>query len=127
MLCLKMSLFAEKGPYQHQENRFMTIEKKFLKNGNRCKVIFRISSQDAEHAETASVVGDFNGWDSAAGAMNKLKNGSFSLSISIPSGTTYQFRYLLDQDTWISDADADGYAYCDFGQCSNSVLDLLDS
>lgn len=104
----------------------MTLEKRFLKDGKRCKVTFRITSKTAGYAEKASVVGDFNGWDSAAGAMRKLKDGSFSLSLSIPSGTVYQFRYLLDQDIWISDDDGDGYAYCDFGCCSNSVLNLLD-
>ncbi|MFP4397399.1 MAG: isoamylase early set domain-containing protein [Desulfonatronovibrio sp.] len=103
----------------------MSFKKTYLKDGSRCRVMFRIDSELADKAEKAAVVGDFNGWDSTAAPMRKLKDGSFSLSMSLPTGKTYQFRYLLDDNTWINETEADGYAYCAFGNCNNSVLDLL--
>lgn len=103
----------------------MSLQKKYLKDGSRCRVMFRINGEQAGKAEKAAVVGDFNGWDSTASPMRKLKDGSFSLSMSLPASKVYQFRYLLDDDTWISETEADGYAYCAFGNCNNSVLNLL--
>lgn len=107
------------------ERSVMSFKKTYLKDGSRCRVMFRIDSELADKAEKAAVVGDFNGWDSTAAPMRKLKDGSFSLSMSLPTGKTYQFRYLLDDNTWINETEADGYAYCAFGNCNNSVLNLL--
>jgi len=87
-------------------------------------VTFNIPGELGEKARQAAVVGEFNGWDSTAAPMKKLKNGAFSLSMSLPVGKNYQFRYLMDDNTWISESQADGYAYCPFGNCENSVLIL---
>lgn len=102
----------------------MSLKKNYLKNGAQCKVTFRIPSELGKQASQAAVVGEFNGWDSTAWPMKKLKNGSFSLSMSLPAGKTYQFRYLMDDNNWISEMEADGYAYCPFGDCENSILNL---
>lgn len=104
----------------------MSLKKTYSKNGAKCRVMFKIPGKLAGQAEKAALVGDFNGWDATAAPMKKLKDGSFSLSVNFPVGNTYQFRYLLDDDTWLSEAEADGYAYCAFGNCNNSVLNLLD-
>ena len=39
------------------------------------------------------IVGDFNNWNTNEIMMKKLKDGSFSTSINLKSGTEYQFRY----------------------------------
>lgn len=103
----------------------MSLKKNYSKKGARCKVTFKIPGELAGKAEKAALVGDFNGWDATAAPMNKHKDGSFSLSINFPVGSTYQFRYLLDDDTWISEPQADGQAHCSFGNCDNSVLNLM--
>ena len=105
----------------------MSIRKQYLKDGLKCNVTFRIPGDIAGNARQACVVGEFNGWDSTAAPMKKFKNGSFSLTMSLPVGNVYQFRYILDDDGWISETEADGLVYCPFGQCDNSVLNLLRS
>jgi 1,4-alpha-glucan branching enzyme len=102
----------------------MSLKKTYLKNGSQCKVTFNIPEELGKKARHAAVVGEFNGWDSTAAPMKKLKNGAFSLSMSLPVGKTYQFRYLMDDNNWISESQADGYAHCPFGNCENSVLIL---
>jgi 1,4-alpha-glucan branching enzyme len=102
----------------------MSVQKKYLKNGSVCKVTFRISGDHARNAHQAAVVGEFNGWDSTVSPMKKLKNGTFSLTMNFPAGGRYQFRYLLDDNTWISESQADGSVYCAFGNCENSLIDL---
>ena len=102
----------------------MSIKKEYLKNSAKCRVTFKIPGEFAGEAGHAAVVGEFNGWDSTASPMKKLKNGSFSLAVNLPAGRTYQFRYLLDENKWISDSEADGYERCAFGDCDNSVLNL---
>ncbi len=102
----------------------MSIRKQYLKNGSKCNVTFRIPREVAGNARQASVVGEFNGWDSTAGSMKKFKNGSFSLTMSLPVGNIYQFRYILEDNIWISEENADGYQHCSFGNCENSVLKI---
>ena len=49
----------------------MAIKKQFVKTKPVCKVAFSVEAKEANHA---SVVGDFNNWNSAEGTLNKLKN-----------------------------------------------------
>ena len=55
--------------------------------------------------------------------MNKLKNGTFKGTIDLESGTSYEFRYLVDGN-YVNDEEADGYAWSDFAGAENSVLSL---
>jgi 1,4-alpha-glucan branching enzyme len=105
----------------------VSLNKNYIKEHPQCKVTFRLSGDAAKKAKKASVVGEFNGWDSTSAPMKKLKDGSFFLSMRIPVGTVYQFRYLLDDNTWVSDPEADCYAHCPYGNCDNSVLNLEGS
>lgn len=102
----------------------MPLAKTYLKNGSKCKVTFKIPKDQAGTAEQAALVGDFNGWDGEAAPMKKLKNGCFSLTLNLPVGTNYQFRYLLDGNSWINDAEADEQVHCAYAGCENSVLRL---
>jgi hypothetical protein len=55
--------------------------------------------------------------------MNALKDGSFSLSMDLETGRSYQFRYLLDGSIWINDDAADRYQDSGFNS-QNSVIEL---
>ena len=98
----------------------MAIKKKFLKSKPVCKVTFSIQP---EGAENVAVVGSFNGWGESANPMNKLKNGTFKGTIDLESGTSYEFRYLVDGN-YVNDEEADGYAWSDFAGAENNVLSL---
>ena len=102
----------------------MALTKKFLKSKPVCKVTFKIPAEDARDSEKAFIVGEFNGWDTAAAPMKRNKDGSFSATLDLDTGKDYQFRYFLDSLQWINDPDADRYEFSGFGDCDNSVVSL---
>ena len=56
------------------------------------------------------------------GRMRKQKDGSFSTTLDLATDREYQFRYLIDGEIWISDPEADKFAFSPFGDCENSVV-----
>jgi 1,4-alpha-glucan branching enzyme len=102
----------------------MSIKKQFLKSKPVCKVGFKLSKEVASGAAKANVVGDFNNWNETSDEMSSLKDGSFSLSLDLETGRTYQFRYLLDGTTWVNDEAADAYEASGFGDAKNAVIVL---
>jgi 1,4-alpha-glucan branching enzyme len=101
----------------------MSIKKQFLKSKPVCKISFKVSKELANGASKVNVAGEFNHWSETSDEMNALKDGSFSLSLDLETGRTYQFRYLLDGYTWINDDEADHYP--DNGYNSqNSAIEL---
>ena len=67
-------------------------------------------------------MGEFNGWDVYATPMKKLKDGSFTVTLDLEKGRTYQFRYLIDETRWENDWEADKYVPTPFGNIENSVV-----
>jgi hypothetical protein len=53
--------------------------------------------------------------------MKRLKNGSFSVTVSLEAGRSYRFRYVLDGNIWINDPEADSYAANEYNE-DNSVV-----
>lgn len=95
------------------------IKKTYTKSGNSCRVTFKYPNK--EKAESAVLAGDFNSWSLLTHPMKKLKNGSFSSTISLKAGSSYCFRYVLDGNIWVNDAEADRYEQNEFGE-DNSVI-----
>jgi 1,4-alpha-glucan branching enzyme len=100
----------------------MSLKKKPLKSKPICKVTFTLSKDQARDAGNVHLVGEFNEWDVAATPMRKQKDGAFTTSLDLPSDREYQFRYLIDGELWISDPEADKFAFSPFGDCENSVV-----
>jgi 1,4-alpha-glucan branching enzyme len=97
------------------------IKKEYLKTKDVCKVTFRLPKVAAPGAKKASIVGDFNSWSIYATPMKKLKNGDFTITLELEPGKEYQFRYLIDDDRWENDWNADKYVKSPFGS-DNSVV-----
>jgi 1,4-alpha-glucan branching enzyme len=74
---------------------------------------------------TASVVGDFNGWDDEAHPMDATAAG-WQSTVELVSGGQYRFRYLLDGERWENDLGADAYLPNAFGG-DDSIVDLTDA
>ena len=53
--------------------------------------------------------------------MKKLKNGTFSATLSLQAGNSYRFRYVLNGNSWVNDEDAHSYIPNDYGE-DNSVV-----
>jgi 1,4-alpha-glucan branching enzyme len=101
----------------------MSIKKQFLKSKPACKVSFKLSKELANGASRVNIAGEFNNWNKTADEMNALKDGSFSLSLDLETGRSYQFRYLLDGSIWVNDEAADHYQDSGFNS-QNSVIEL---
>ena len=93
----------------------MSVKKQFLKNKPVCKTTFVLDRESAGEAATASLLGDFNGWDANATPMQRGKGGDFKVTLELATGRDYQYRFLLDGVRWVNDPDADGYIPGPFG------------
>ena len=100
----------------------MSLKKQYLKSKPICKVTFKLKAREANNAGTAKLVGDFNAWDIQAEPMKKLKNGDFTQTVNLPAEADYQFRSLLDDESWENDWEADAYSPSPVSFDDNSVV-----
>jgi len=68
---------------------------------NEVKITFSLP-QD-QPAGTVSVVGDFNDWTPGKHVLAKRTNGTRSISVTVPAGTSFRFRYLGENGHWFDD------------------------
>ena len=90
------------------------------KSGTAAKVTFELRQVDAS---SVHVAGDFNDWSTSKTPLAKRKDGRFSATVTLPKGTAYRYRYVLDGDRWINDPDADRFEPNDHGT-DDCILDL---
>ncbi len=83
------------------------LKKNYSKSGKICRVTFRLPAE--VDSDSAFLCGEFNQWDVESTPMKKLKDGSFSVTVSLDAGQSYRFRYLLDNGRWENDWEADAY------------------
>jgi 1,4-alpha-glucan branching enzyme len=98
------------------------ITKKYIKNSNMCKVTFLLPRSAAPDSKRVHIVGEFNGWNTQANPMKRLKNGDYTIALEFESGSEYQFRYFIDESKWENDHHADRYVRSPYGDCDNSVV-----
>lgn len=102
------------------------IKKQFLKSKPVCKATFTLPKDVANGAESAVLVGEFNEWGADEPLeMKKLKNGTFKAVLNLETGKEYEFRYLLDNERWENDAEADKFVASPYG-VENSVVSALN-
>jgi 1,4-alpha-glucan branching enzyme len=100
----------------------MMIDKEPGEKRDRVRVTFELPS--ALWAERVNLVGDFNDWDTAATPMTRGRtHDDWRVTIELPVGQRYLFRYLLDGQEWLNEWHADDYVETEDGLC-NSVVDL---
>ena len=95
------------------------LKKKFFKTKDECEIIFEL---DVEDAESVALVGEFNDWQPVA--MKQTKSGPFTAKMRLPKEGQYQFRYLVDEQSWQNDEAADAYWTNEYGS-NNSVVSTL--
>lgn len=102
----------------------MAIKKQFLKSKPLCKVTFAVPAAVVEGATKVAVVGEFNQWDASAHILKKQKTGEFKATIELPVAQEIQFRYVVDDQTWLNDEEADKMVPNGFASEQNGVLVL---
>ena len=101
----------------------MSLKKQFYVKKPVCKVTFKVTEDVAASANRVNLAGDFNNWDTNSIPMKKLKGGKYAVSLDLPKGKEYQFKYLIDGDSWMNEKDADKHVSNQF-QTINSVIIL---
>jgi hypothetical protein len=101
----------------------MSIKKSFLTAKGVYKVTFSLPVSAANGKNNVQLLGDFNNWDGAKGHVMKGSKTEFSTSLELAPGT-YEFRYLIDNNIWENDYNADNYVPSPFAGINNSVLFL---
>ena len=92
---------------------------KITKSGDGVKVTFSLPLSEAP--EPISVLGDFNDWSPLAHPLKKRSNGTRSVTIELPKGQRYAFKYLADGGTWFQDPTASDQTTNEYGE-TNSIL-----
>lgn len=95
------------------------FKKSYSKTGKVCRTTFKY--ENPEQAQKACLAGDFNAWSADAQPMKKLKDGSFSVTLSLDAGKTYAFRYVLDDSIWVNDPEADSYIANEYGEDNSQI------
>ena len=95
--------------------------KSYTKSGELCRVTFRLPAD--VQAKTAAICGEFNNWSTQELSMKRLRDGSFSATVSLPVGRSYRFRFLLDGERWENAWEADGYAPNEHGT-EDSIIEV---
>lgn len=94
--------------------------KKAAKNNGKCRVTFEVPA--ALGSSAGCVCGAFNDWSAEAHPLKLRKDGSLSVTVSLPPGR-YEYRYLLEDGRWENDWACDGYTPNPFGS-DNSVVEV---
>ena len=93
------------------------MKKEAIANSKKRSVTFELPGVEAD---SVAVVGDFNSWNPATGAMKRRKDGAWTKAVRLEPGT-YRFRYMADGNRWLNDPEADGYEASGMGE-DNCIL-----
>ncbi len=89
-----------------------------VERDNTVRVTF-VVSLDSE-ANTVHLLGEFNTWQMSHSLQHQPDN-TWQITLNLETHREYQFRYLVDGENWLNDAQADHYAPNGYGE-ENSVV-----
>lgn len=92
------------------------LKKRFFKTKDEVEVTFEFSHMPAD---TVALAGEFNSWQPEE--MQRLKGGAFKTRVRLPKDSEFEFRYLVNGETWENDDAADAYRLNEHGT-DNSVV-----
>jgi 1,4-alpha-glucan branching enzyme len=94
----------------------MTTKKATVKSEAKSKGIPTAKVQfvfSAPEAQTVSLGGEINNWDTQAAPMKKDKKGIWKVTVNLRPGR-YEYRFFVDEK-WENDPSCDGCVPNDFG------------
>jgi 1,4-alpha-glucan branching enzyme len=95
------------------------ISKTYFKTKDYVKVKFSLKP---ENAETVAIVGLNDDWETMI-HMSRKKDGNFSADVSLPKSSLHEFKYLVNENEWLNEPEADSENENMFGT-TNSILIL---
>lgn len=89
------------------------------------KVTFTLPAHVVADATSGIILGEFNNWDNTnATSLKKQKDGSMKATLTLESGRTYQYRYLLNDGRWVNDHTADDFVQVSGFYVENCVINV---
>ena len=98
------------------------IKKQYLKGKSVCKVTFTLPTEAAVDAKEVRILGEFNDWNWEKSSPMKALKTEFKTTLELPTGQPYQLRYMIDNERWENDWNADDYVTTPFLGVTNSVV-----
>lgn len=98
------------------------LKKKYFKTKEECEVTFEF---EGEALNSVALVSETNDWKPIEMKKRK-KDGIFYAKMRLPEYGQFQYRYLVDGQTWVNDNAADAYVSNEFGS-QNSIVDTSPS
>ena len=93
------------------------ISKTYFKTKDYVKVKFSVKPEQADTVAIAGLNGD---WKTLI-YMSRKKDGNFTADVSLPKNSQHEFKYLVNENEWLTEPEADNESYNPFGTV-NSVL-----
>lgn len=98
----------------------MTLRKTKTASG-QYRVTFELPP--AVNGEDITLCGEFNDWSRDSHRLKRRKDGRFSITMTLPPGRNYRYRFLVNGEHWENDWHADAYVPNDYGG-DDSLLEL---
>lgn len=76
------------------------------------------------YAETVHLVGDFNGWNQHSLPFDCCRENVayWALTLELQTNQRFEFRYLVNGETWVNEPKADDYVTNAYGATNSVVL-----
>ncbi|NNE30437.1 MAG: DUF4332 domain-containing protein [Saprospiraceae bacterium] len=100
----------------------MSLKKQFSKTKGTCKVTFSLPKEALQGGKKVVLIGDFNEWSVEKGIKMRAGKANYTTSLDLNPAHEYEFRYLVDQETWVNDWAADDYRFSPEFGVDNSVV-----
>lgn len=81
------------------------LKQSLNRKDDECRLTFALPVE--ETSGTVSVVGDFNNWTPGVHVLRRRSNGTVSVAVTVPAGSSLRFRYLGENGHWFDDPGAD--------------------
>jgi 1,4-alpha-glucan branching enzyme len=94
------------------------IKKRFFKTKDECEITFEFNAPEANNV---ALMGDFNNWEPVPMKKAKAAKAPFRTKVRVPKEGQFQFRYLINGETWENDEAADAY-WANGYDADNSVV-----
>ena len=92
------------------------LKKKYFKTKDVCEVTF----EHQVEAQEVALVAESNDWQPIE-MKKRRKDGVFYTKLRLPNDSQFQYRYLLNNQSWSNDTAADAYIPNEYGS-ENSVV-----
>ncbi len=94
------------------------INKRFFKTKNEVEVTFELPVEQAH--QSVALVADFLDWQPAE-MKRVVKSKTYKFKTRLPKDSQFEFRYLIDNEKWINDPNADRFTPNGFGEDNGLV------